>query len=461
MKKTDVFCWSNYAGSEVLTSKRNQRLEALKLRILLINPWIYDFAATNLWSSPLGILRVAECLSLYDVEFSFIDCTDSVRIKRFGKGKYRREIVEKPDCVKAVPRRFSRYGIGVDDFREALKKALPFDVVLITSIMSWWYPGIQKVIECTRSVSADTPIILGGIYATLWHSHAAETSGADFIFRGQISRDIAFAFKTFGFRLKRKREAEVPFYRLGLCETYHFAPLLTSTGCPFSCNYCGSGLLNNGFIQREPQSVLADISELYSSGVRDFAFYDDALFVDAGSHIKIILNEIISRGMDMRFHCPNGLHARLIDGELAKLLKESGFRTLRLSLETINTERQRVTGGKVSTAEFVRSINALKKYGFTKDDIGVYLMYGLPGQELYEIREGVEFLKSLEVKINLTEFSPVPGTKCWEELINMGTITEDIDPLLTNNSVFTRLFSGYDLKRLDQLKLHVNKYNSE
>ncbi len=433
----------------------------MKLRILLINPWIYDFAATNLWSSPLGILKVAECLSLYDVEFAFIDCTDSVRLKRYGKGKYRREIVQKPDCVKAVPRRFSRYGIGVDDFREALKKALPFDVVLITSIMSWWYPGVQKVIECTRSVSPDTPIILGGIYATLWHRHAAETSGADFIYRGQVNRDIVFAFNTFGFRLKRKRDSEVPFYRLRLCEAYPFAPLLTSTGCPFSCNYCGSGLLSKGFSQRKPQSVVEDIDTLCGAGVRDFAFYDDALFVDAGLHIKVILNEIISRGMDIRFHCPNGLHASLIDAELAKLLKESGFRTLRLSLETINTKRQRETGGKVSTAEFVRAITVLKKYGFTKEDIGVYLMYGLPEQEFNEVREGVEFLKSLGVKINLTEFSPVPGTKCWEELISMGTITESIDPLLTNNSVFTGLFSGYDPQRLDQLKLQVKEFNSK
>jgi len=433
----------------------------VKLRILLINPWIYDFAATNLWSSPLGILKVAECLSLYDVEFVFIDCTDSVRIKKYGKGKYRREAVEKPDCVKAVPRRFSRYGISVDDFMDALKKAMPFDVVLITSIMSWWYPGIKKAIECTRSVSADTPIILGGIYATLWHSHAAETSGADFVFRGQVSRDIIFAFNTFGFRLKRKRETEVPFYRVGLCEKHSFAPLLTSTGCPFSCDYCGSGLLNNGFIQRKPESVLKDIIEIYSSGVLDFAFYDDALFVDSGSHIKIILKEVISRKMDIRFHCPNGLHASLIDNELAGLLKESGFRTLRLSLETVNTERQRVTGGKVSTEEFVRSINALKKCGFAKDDIGVYLMYGLPGQEFNEIREGVEFLKSFDVKINLTEFAPVPGTKCWEELISTGTITDDIDPLLTNNSVFASLFSGYDPDRLARLKLHVKEYNSE
>lgn len=432
----------------------------MKLRLLLINPWIYDFAATNLWARPLGILHVAECLSLYDVECIFIDCTDSIRLKRYGKGKYLREIVAKPDSVKAVPRRFARYGIRIDDFKNALKKAAPFDVVLITSIMSWWYPGIQKAIECIRSVSGNMPVILGGIYATLWHRHAVETSGADFIFRGQVSRDITFAFHTFGFRLKRKRERETPYYRLGLYGSYPFAPILTSSGCPFSCHYCGSGLLNSDFIQRKAESVLDEISQFYGSGVRDFVFYDDALFVDSGSHIKIILKEIIDRRMDIRLHCPNGLHARLIEDELARLLKVSGFRTLRLSFETVNAERQKETGGKVTSAELVRAINALRRSGFTKDEIGVYLMYGLPGQEFNEVREGVAFLKSLNVKINLTEFSPVPGTKCWEDLIRRRIITEDIDPLLTNNSVFAGLFSGYDLEELAQLKLHVKEYNS-
>ncbi|MDH4231079.1 MAG: radical SAM protein, partial [Nitrospirota bacterium] len=330
----------------------------------------------------------------------------------------------------------------------------------ITSIMPWWYPGIQKAIECIRDVSKNTPIILGGIYATLWHSHASETSGADFIFRGQVSKDVSFAFNTFGFRLKRKREQEVPFYRLGLYQTFSAAPVLTSTGCPFNCDYCGSGLLNSGFVRRDVESIMHDISEFHNLGVRDVAFYDDALLVDPGSHIKVMLKEITDRRMDMRFHCPNGLHARFIDDVLAKLMKEAGFRTLRLGLETVNSERQKETGGKVSSEDLIRAVGALKKNGFTKDDIGVYLMYGLPGQEFDEIREGVEFLKSLDVKINLTEFSPVPGTKCWTDLINSRTIREDMDPLLTNNSVFSSIYSGYDPEDLKRLKLHVKEYNS-
>jgi hypothetical protein len=66
----------------------------------------------------------------------------------------------------------------------------------------------------------------------------------------------------------------------------------------------------------------------------------------------------------------------------------------------------------------------------------------------------------LDVRINLTEYAPVPGTPCWEELLRKGTIIEDMDPLLTNNSVFSYLFSGYDAEELEQLRLGVKEYNS-
>lgn len=431
----------------------------MKLRILLINPWIYDFAAANVWSAPLGLLRVAESLSLYDVQFACIDCMESLRPGQYGKGKYRREIVERPDCLKNIPRRFGRYGISIDAFMDTLKQSAPFDLVLITSLMSWWYPGVQKAIACIREVSGNVPVILGGIYATLWHGHAVESSGADLIFRGQVGRDLVFGIETFGFRLKRVRDDEVPYYRLTDAGNHAFAPLLTGRGCPFACDYCGSGLLQKGFSRRTPEGVLDEISELYHSGVRDFAFYDDALLVDAASHIKVILREIVKRRMEIRFHCPNGLHARFIDDELALLLKEAGFMTLRLGLETVNQERQERTGGKVTSGDLGRAVGILKKYGFTKDTVGVYLMYGLPGQGFDEIREGVAFLKSLGVRICLTEFSPVPGTKCWDELVARGSIQEKIDPLLTNNSVFSFLFSGYDPDELTALKLAVKDYN--
>jgi len=79
----------------------------MRPKCILINPWVYDFSAMNLWSSPLGLLKVAEYLSRFDLDLSLIDCTDVYRTKRkFGTGKYPRRIVEKPEIFKNCPEKF-------------------------------------------------------------------------------------------------------------------------------------------------------------------------------------------------------------------------------------------------------------------------------------------------------------------------------------------------------------------
>lgn len=430
----------------------------MRLKILAINPWIYDFAAMNLWSKPLGLYCVAEYLSQFETELSVIDCLGYPAEKNSGRGKYRKESVAKPDCVRLVPRKYGRYGISISDFQAHLQGLSPFDAVIITSIMAYWYPGVQKAVELVKEVSRDVPVILGGIYATLWPGHAAEVSGADFIYKGPVSDNIKFAFSTFGFRLK-KRSGPIPCYHQEMNAFDSFAPVMTSIGCPYACSYCASPLLSTSFSQKDPDTVIHDIKELYRRGTRDFAFYDDALLVNADLHIKVILREMIRNDLAVRFHCPNGLHAKFIDDELALLMKQSGFRMVRLSLETVDRKRQIEIGRKVTSDDLIMAVKTLKKHGFIKDEVGVYLMYGLPGQTLAEVHEGIEFLKSLDVRINLTEFSPIPGTGSWNDLIRSGTINRDLDPLLTNNTVYPYLFSGYDPDDVMKIKLDVKKHN--
>jgi hypothetical protein len=48
----------------------------MKPRALLINPWIYDFSAYNLWYRPLGLLYIASLLRTNGVDVSFIDCLE-------------------------------------------------------------------------------------------------------------------------------------------------------------------------------------------------------------------------------------------------------------------------------------------------------------------------------------------------------------------------------------------------
>lgn len=432
----------------------------MKLRILLVNPWIYDFAAYNLWSRPLGLLKVAEYLSSFDTELFFIDCTDSFEIRKYGAGRFRSEKIMKPDLLREMPRIYKRYGIGTDEFVERVKHLPPIDIVFMTCVMSYWYPGAQMATKLVKDVIGGPPVVLGGIYSTLYHEHASLFSGADFIYTGHLNESLTFALKTFGFRLKKKERINSN-WREVLYGDRPFAPVLTATGCPFKCHYCACSLLTPGYSRKSVSEIIGELAELRDMGMHDFAFYDDALLIDPEEHIKPILREIVHRKFNVRFHTPNGLHTRFLDREISGLMKEANFRTIRLGLETTDRLRQTSMGNKASNQEIERAVGYLKGAGFTKKEIGVYLMYGLPGQSLEEVLEGIEFLRTLGVRINLSEFSPIRGTKSWDELVRAGVINENLGPLLTNNTVFSYLYSGYDHEKVEEMKIRVKEYNSK
>lgn len=431
----------------------------MKLRCLLVNPWIYDFAAYNFWARPLGLLKVAELLSQFDVEIFLIDCCDSFKIKKYGTGKYKAEVVEKPEILKDIPKKFKRYGITYQEFIEKVKSLGSVDFILVTSIMAYWWYGVKEVVDILKEKFKNTPIILGGIYATLYKEHAEKNINADLIYTGKVKDDLIKYAENLGLKLKKINERPKYWWQLGFYKQMPYAPLLTSTGCPFRCPYCASSILNDSFEQRDIQEVIEEIEGLYCMGVRDFAFYDDALLYRAQTHLKPILREIIGKKLDVRFHTPNGLHARFVDKEIAQLMKQAGFKTVRLSLETVDIKRQIETGGKVTNEELERAVSYLKEAGFCSQEIGVYLMYGLPGQSLEEVRAGVDFLKTLKVRIHLTEFSPIKGTYYWDVLVRKGVIPDDLDPLLTNNSIFSELFAGYSKQELQKLKIETNEFN--
>lgn len=430
-----------------------------KKRFLLINPWVYDFSAFCFWAKPLGLLRLAEYLSQYDVEIIFVDCMEVEKFKKYGTGKYHAEEVEKPEKLKDVPFKYKRYGIKIKDFVERIKKFSPYDAVFVTSIMTYWYPGVFKAIEIVKEEFKDIPVVLGGIYATLCKKHAVLNSNADFIYSGKLSEKFDELLRQIGVNLNKKNK-KTPYYFMNFYENLYFAPLLTSEGCPFMCSYCASKVIYKEYLRRDLGEVCQEFAELYKLGVRDFAFYDDALLFEKDKFIKPFLTWVSKNYSDTRFHTPNGLHARFIDEEVAFLFHKTNFKTIRLSLETISPKRQKETGDKVSNDDFIRALNYLKRYGFTKEELGVYLMYGLPGQSIEEVKEGISFLKNLNVRINLAEFSPIPETKSWLLLVEQGLIDDDFDPILTNNSIFTYLFSGYDRKEIFQMKLEVKNYNS-
>lgn len=425
--------------------------------LLLINPWIYDFAAYDFFARPLGLLYLAGLLAARGFEISLIDCLGVPPAKPgpFGTGRYPKEILPTPSPLQGIPRRYGRYGIPEADFRACLSQVARPAAILVTSLMTYWYPGVAAAIRIVRELFPDPPVILGGIYATLCPEHARQASGADWVVRGPGEWEILDLLAGItGFRADRDRAprfAALPRPSLHLLPHLPFIPLLTSRGCPFRCDYCASCLLYAGFERRPPQAVIEELCYWQDRlGLVEVAFYDDALLLEAEEHLLVILEELARRGRRFRFHTPNAVHARFVNLEVARWLKRSGFATLRLGVETTATGSERLDR-KLAAGELEAALACLREAGFSKKEIGVYLLLGLPGQEDEELEASIRRVHALGATPVLALYSPIPGTALWPRAVRASRYDLEADPLFHNPSIFP-CWPEFSWERFTRLK---------
>lgn len=233
--------------------------------------------------------------------------------------------------------------------------------------------------------------------------------------------------------------------------------LLTSEGCPYACPYCASKKLYPHFRQRNYKEVLEEIKYWNRNfGVIDFAFYDDALLVNFNKHLGPLLEELLREGIKVRFHTPNAMHARLINKEVACLLKRAGFITLRLGLERIYDPLD----NKVTIEEFLEAILYLKRAGFTGKEIGAYILYGLPEEDFERLEKSLSFLEELGISPFLAEYSPIPGTALFNKIKDFSPYPLEEEPLFQNNTIFP-LFKNPPWEKIQKLKDYARKIRAK
>jgi len=443
-----------------------------KISALLINPWITDFAAYNLWAEPLGLLYVASILHVAGADVSYIDCLYSAAQenpvpRENGCSKYRRRIIDKPNCLNFFDREYARYGITDTEFLDRLPPGGTPDVVLVTSMMTYWYPGVLQVLELVRNrFGRDIPIILGGVYAMLCTAHAGQHAGDAHIYTTDDLQPLLPLIE--GLTGKPFESHPIipsfdcyPLPEHGLGKNRRFFAILTGKGCPFDCSYCASHVLHEGFIRRSCESVLKEL-RIFSEQLdtRNVAFYDDALLMHAEKHILPLLRNTVKEGLGLSIHLPNGIHARFVTEEIVGLFRASGVKTIRIGLETADPDLQVYTGGKTRNDEYLRAVELFRSAGYSREDVGTYVMLGLPGQTAKSVEESIDFVHTSGGAPHISYFSPIPGTGIWEEALKSSPFPVDEEPLFQNNTVFilgNRSFTEETIGNLKSMAIELRK----
>lgn len=422
-------------------------------RVLLVNPLIHDFAAYDFWARPLGLFFLGGLIQRPGVELSLLDCADPLspwlpealrpRRRKGGQGKLHREVIPTPALLAGAGRRFARYGLPPEQVLRALSQQPPPDLVLVTSMMTYWYPGVVETISLVRDALPGVPVVLGGVYASLCPEHARAHAGADAVVPGPAEKALPLLQHLLGRRLDPPRDPEAFLPAHALAPHADAAALLTSRGCPLRCAYCGVKSLHASHhlysldrVEREVRLISGEL------GIRDLALFDDAFLANPERAATLLERLARSDLPRLRIHAASGLACRGLTPRVAAAMRAAGFTTVRLGLETVDGESQRRLGAKVDGVIYGEAMDNLEAAGYLREEVGVYVMAGLPGQPRQEVERSVDTVLRSGARPRLAFYSPVPGSPLFEQAHAQSALDLD-EPLNHNPSLMP--CAGHDL----------------
>ena len=228
----------------------------------------------------------------------------------------------------------------------------------------------------------------------------------------------------------------LPYPALHLLDYPSYIPILTSRGCPLDCAYCASRLLQPAYRRRQPRAAVEELCHWQDQlGLRDAAFYDDALLLGAADHLLVILEElegaaVPSGSIPPTASMPASSPGRWPPGSNGPILPPCawGWKPPPWARPAWTPNSRR--------ASWRPPWPTFGQAGFSPAEIGVYLLIGLPDQEEAEVAASIRRVKELGATPVLASYSPIPGTALWPRALACSRYDLSADPLYHNNSLF-------------------------
>ncbi|MFH0870526.1 MAG: radical SAM protein [archaeon] len=226
------------------------------------------------------------------------------------------------------------------------------------------------------------------------------------------------------------------------------AVMLFSRGCSGSCSFCISRQIYGAYRSRDPHDAIREIKAL----LKKHPFIENIYFTDNCFNLKDantlrFLELFYSEGLHRRISIAVQTRLDLVDKETVRLLKDSNCCFVGIGIESFSKHIQRRMGKTFSYAEFEKKDALLKKAGlFTP----YYMMMNYPGMSFEDVMFNFRKIRELKLPfVLIMQFTPVPGTKAFDELARAHEIPILSDPALDWHSNFIQ--SQYTSK--DYLRL--------
>lgn len=333
----------------------------------------------------------------------------------------------------------------------AIRRRRP-DVIAATLYL--W--NVERTIHVLRRVRRFLPrlkVIVGGPEVAEDHPFLLKAPEVDFAVTGE--GEILFPQI-----LRALRDPHAPFtpptrsdlgdilpppgYRLNRPDANGMAYLETTRGCPLRCAFCAYGQRRQHMTWLPAEDVLARVRVLLERGAREIRFVDPTF--NSNPEFGKILAGLARLRRRRRLTCLAELRAETLTADDARMLARAGFREIEVGVQSRNPATLRRIRRPTDLAALDRGIRRLARAGIL---VTVDLMYGLPGQDLREIRRSLEWAARLRgVRVQCLQTLLLPGTELRRRHRELGLCAPDIPPY---HVMSTPSLSGQDLARAERL----------
>ncbi len=450
-------------------------------KILLINPPIQDFYQTEIRQQPLGLKYIQAVLERAGYKTFLLDCLSENKRKMIPIPQHLSYLKPFYPTNDLSPFKlfthYRHFGLSFEQIAEQIKSVQP-DLIGISCNFTPYFDMAIEIARICKSIYLDVPVVAGGHHATAVPEAVIQTGLFDYVVLGEgeerilqlinvLSKTDFESLKSIDGLAYRDQDQIVINQIQSHIQNLDHLPnleiksdlgmLITSRGCPKSCNFCSIAKVMGKKVRfRSIESVLNEIKIGIKNGVRQFDFEDDHLTIN-GNRAKKLFNEIANCFSDynLTLSAMNGILADTLDEELIAIMKSAGFEWLNIPLVSGSQKIQHSIERNQSYRHFSNVVSWAQQNGLK---VIAYLILGLPEDTLDQMLEDIVFLAGLPVLIGPSIFYPPPGSITFENCMRNGYIS-GLDYSLYRSSavsVETENFSRQDLITLFRLVRMIN-----
>lgn len=224
---------------------------------------------------------------------------------------------------------------------------------------------------------------------------------------------------------------------------YSATTVITTRGCPLSCEFCSNAVFGETYRERSPENVLDEVEEALAIGYDRIHFADDVFTLNRKRMIRIC-EGIQTRGLKLQWECLGRVDS--IDEATAKVMKKSGCDRIFFGIESGDESILKLMNKRISLDQARQAIKAARSSGLKT---GAFFIICYPGETNDSVLKTIRFAASLPLDyLSFTLPYPLPGTRLCER-INRRGVREwkgSSSPLTDHSLIYESEFSEAKMK---------------